>query len=128
MQILNSFSGVREAFNPYAVLELSPVLASGAEPGEVRIRGLETGLYVALDAQVCLITKSFSLLLHLGKLNFMKLKFNGFRDPKAEISAYCKKQEHHYAVHSIGQFWRKITERIELMIIPVDPHLGKALC
>ena len=65
MQILNSFSGVREAFNPYAVLELSPVLASGAEPGEVRIRGLETGLYVALDAQVCLITKSLFLLLHV---------------------------------------------------------------
>ena len=39
--------GVREAFNPYAVLELS---SASSNADEVRIKGLETGLYLAINS------------------------------------------------------------------------------
>ena len=48
-------AGVREAFNPYAVLELS--LAS-EYAGEVRIKGLETGLYLAMSSEGRLYAES----------------------------------------------------------------------
>ena len=51
----SSFSGVREAFNPFAVLELSP---ANLEVGEVRIKGLETGLYLGMDSEGRLYTES----------------------------------------------------------------------
>lgn len=38
------FVGVREAFNPHAVLEILPISV-----GEVRIRGAETGIYLAMN-------------------------------------------------------------------------------
>ena len=46
---------MREAFNPFAVLELSP---ANLEVGEVRIKGLETGLYLGMDAEGRLYTES----------------------------------------------------------------------
>ena len=46
-----SCSGVREAFNPYAVLELCPAGDPVSAPGEVRIKGMETGLYVAMSTE-----------------------------------------------------------------------------
>ena len=48
------FTGVREAFNPFAVLELSPASLEG---GEVQIKGLETGMYLAMDAEGRLYTE-----------------------------------------------------------------------
>jgi len=42
----NLFAGVREAFHPNAVLELSTVGL-----GEVKIVGLETGLYLAMNSE-----------------------------------------------------------------------------
>ena len=47
MTLFDIHVGVREAFNPFAVLELTP---ANLEVGEVRIKGLETGLYLAMDS------------------------------------------------------------------------------
>ena len=40
----SQFPGIREAFNPYAVLHLIPVGV-----GEVKIQGLESGLFLAMN-------------------------------------------------------------------------------
>lgn len=42
--------GVREAFNPYSVLELT-----AGDVGEVRIRGVETDLFLAMDSKGMLV-------------------------------------------------------------------------
>ena len=73
---LNSlFSGVREAFNPFAVLELSP---ANLEVGEVRIKGLETGLYLGMDSEGRLYTES---------------------DPTNESTVFIESAEGHYLTY-----------------------------
>ena len=67
--------GVREAFNPFAVLELTP---ANLEVGEVRIKGLETGLYLAMDSD--------------GKLYPEP-------DPKNESTVFIESAEGHYLTY-----------------------------
>ena len=69
------FSGVREAFNPFAVLELSP---ANLEVGEVRIKGLETGLYLGMDSEGRLYTES---------------------DPTNESTVFIESAEGHYLTY-----------------------------
>ena len=67
--------GVREAFNPFAVLELS---AANLEVGEVQIKGLETGLYLGMDSEGRLYTES---------------------DPKNESTVFIETAEGHYLTY-----------------------------
>ena len=69
------FLGVREAFNPFAVLELSP---ANLEVGEVRIKGLETGLYLGMDSEGRLYTES---------------------DPTNESTVFIESAEGHYLTY-----------------------------
>ena len=45
-------SGIRDAFDPKAVLQLIPLGV-----GEVRIQGLESGLYLAMNSKGVVISK-----------------------------------------------------------------------
>ena len=72
---ISLFSGVREAFNPFAVLELSP---ANLEVGEVRIKGLETGLYLGMDSEGRLYTES---------------------DPTNESTVFIESAEGHYLTY-----------------------------
>ena len=75
-QIINlMIIGVREAFNPFAVLELTP---ANLEVGEVRIKGLETGLYLAMDAEGRLYPEP---------------------DPKNESTVFIESAEGHYLTY-----------------------------
>ena len=67
--------GIREAFNPFAVLELS---AASLEVGEVRIKGLETGLYLGMDSEGRLYTEP---------------------DPKNESTIFIESAEGHYLTY-----------------------------
>ena len=69
------FSGVREAFNPFAVLELSP---ANLDVGAVRIKGLETGLYLGMDSEGRLYTES---------------------DPTNESTVFIESAEGHYLTY-----------------------------
>ncbi len=67
-------SGVREAFNLHAVIECLPSDAVG----EVRIRGVETGLFLAMDSS--------------GRLY-------GEEDPSNNNTVFVEKQHDHYLTY-----------------------------
>ena len=75
MTLFDIHVGVREAFNPFAVLELTP---ANLEIGEVRIKGLETGLYLAMDSEGRLYPEP---------------------DPKNESTVFIESAEGHYLTY-----------------------------
>ena len=88
--------GVREAFSPHAVLQLKPVGV-----GEVKIQGLESGLYLAMNSKGQLYAEEVK---YSFKRPFHFLNLMIFQDETNEATVFIESSNGHYLIYLSKKF------------------------